>query len=131
MSLPATLIRDKSSAIFSEYELLSPHNTVMLMCAFENIKLVFFAFFLELLFMLQKCAIFVKGVKNLNAKLSYTTAGTIVAVYFTYGFAKIFWCEEWKSFKSENNDKNNMKNKVYFDHYFVCFERTNWIFSLT
>ena len=90
MPLPATLIRDKSSVIFSEYELLSPHNTVMLICAFENIGLVFFAFFLELLFVLQNCVIFVKGIKNLNAKLSYITQGTIVAVYFTYGFVKIF-----------------------------------------
>ena len=42
---------------------------------------MFFAFFLELLFALQKRIIFVKGLKNPNAKLSYTTEVTIAAVY--------------------------------------------------
>lgn len=75
--------------------------------------------------MLQKHIIFTKGLKNLNAKSLYTTEGTIAAAYFTYGFAKIFWSEKKKSFKSENNHKNNAENKVYFENHCVCFERIN------
>lgn len=33
--------------------------------------------------------------------------------------------------KSENNDKNNAKNKVCFDRYCVYSERIKLIFSLT
>ena len=36
---------------------------------------MFFTFFLELFFMLQKRIIFVKGKRNPNAKLLYTTEG--------------------------------------------------------
>ena len=50
---------------------------------------MFFTFFLELFFMLQKRIIFVKGKRNPNAKLLYTTEGTRAAAYFTYGFVKI------------------------------------------
>ena len=92
---------------------------------------MFLALFLQLLFVPQKPIIFVKVLKNLNGKLSYTTEGNMAAVYFTYGIVKIFWCEKWKSFKSENNYINNAKNKVCFDRYFVCFKRMNCIFSLT
>ena len=33
--------------------------------------------------------IFIKGLKNPNAKLSYTIEGTIAVVYFTYDLAKV------------------------------------------
>ena len=132
MSIPASLIRDKSSVNISEYQLLSLDNKVILMWAYlQSSRLVFFHFFLELLFVLQKRIIFIKSLKNPNAKLSYIIEGTIAAVYFRYDLVKILWSGKWKSFKSANNDKNNGKNKVYFDHHCAHFERVNWIFSLT
>ena len=44
--------------------------------------------------MLQKRIIFIKGLKNPNAKLLYTIEGTIAAVYFTYDLVKILWSEK-------------------------------------
>ena len=82
MSIPASLIRDKSSVNISEYQLLSLDNKVILMWAYlSSSRLVFFHFFLELLFVLQKRIIFIKGLNNPNAKLSYTIEGTIAAVW--------------------------------------------------
>ena len=75
---------------------------------------VFYAFFSELLFVLEKHIFFVEGLKNRNAKLSYTTEDNVAEANFTYGFLKNLLSKKWIYSKYENNDNSNAKKQSVF-----------------